>query len=80
MAARYGGGRVARGWLIGTVSGSQLVFRYVQREAEGAIHSGYLVARVERRADGGLRIVEHFTWSSRSGSGTNVFDQLSLEG
>ena len=61
VAARYAGGSVARGWLIGTISGSRLAFRYVQREVAGAIHSGDSVAHIERRADGRLRIVEHFS-------------------
>ena len=76
VAARYAGGNVARGWLIGTISGSQLVFRYVQREGPGPIHSGHSVCFVERRIDGRIRIVENFTWTSRPGSGTNVFDEL----
>jgi hypothetical protein len=50
-----------------------------QREVSGAIHHGHSVGHIERRTDGGIRIVEHFTWSSRPGSGTNVFDELSAE-
>jgi hypothetical protein len=76
VAARYDGGAVARGWLVGSLAGSELVFRYVQREVTGAIHSGHSIAPVERRPDGRLRMVEHFTWSSRPGSGTNVFDEV----
>ena len=76
MAARYGGGAVARGWLVGSLTGSELAFRYVQREVAGTIHNGHSVAQVERRPDGRLRMVEHFTWSSRPGSGTNVFDEV----
>jgi hypothetical protein len=76
VAARYGGGAVARGWLVGSLAGSELAFRYVQREVAGAIHGGRSVAHVEPRPDGRLRMVEHFTWSSRPGSGTNVFDEV----
>jgi hypothetical protein len=79
VAARYAGGNVARGWLIGTLSGAQLVFRYAQREVSGAIHHGHSVAQIERRTDGRIRIIERFTWSSRPGSGINVFDELSPE-
>ncbi|HEY8258223.1 MAG TPA: hypothetical protein VIG08_11275 [Gemmatimonadales bacterium] len=80
VAARYGGGNVARGWLAGTIAGDRLVFRYVQRELSGAIHNGRSVGLVEPRGDGRVRIVEHFTWSSRAGSGTNVFDELPPDG
>jgi hypothetical protein len=31
---------------------------------------------VERLTDGRTRIVEHFTWGSRAGSGTNLFDEV----
>jgi hypothetical protein len=75
VVARYSGGAVARGWLVGRLSGSELVFRYAQREQSGAIHGGRSVCRVERLSNGRTRIIEHFTWSTRSGSGTNVFDE-----
>ena len=74
--ARYSGGDVARGMLVGSLSESELVFRYAQREASGAIHGGQSVCEMTRLPDGRLRIVEYFTWSTRLGSGTNVFDEI----
>jgi hypothetical protein len=79
VAARYAGGAVARGWLIGNLAGSELAFHYVQREVAGGLHSGHSVASIERRYDGRLRMVERFTWSTRPGSGTNVFDEVPPE-
>jgi hypothetical protein len=76
VLARYAGGGVDRGRLVGRLSGSELVFRYAQREASGAIHGGQSVCEVVRLPGGRLRIVEHFTWSTRAGSGTNVFDEI----
>ena len=76
VAARYTGGRVKRGWLVGHLSGSELSFRYAQSEAAGGVHGGYSVCRVERLDTGRLRITERFTWTTRAGSGTNVFDEL----
>lgn len=73
--ARYSGGRVERGCLVGTLAGSELTFRYAQREASGEIHSGRSVCDVIRRSDGRIQIVEHFAWTSRAGSGTNVFEE-----
>jgi hypothetical protein len=29
-----------------------------------------------RLADGRIRIFEHFSWTSRAGSGTNVFEEI----
>jgi hypothetical protein len=74
--ARYAGGRVARGWLVGRWSGRTLRFRYVQREDGHAIHGGQSECEAERLPDGRIRIVEHFTWSTRAGSGINVFEEL----
>ncbi len=73
----YHGGGIKRGCLVGRLCGSTLVFRYVQRESSGEIHGGRSVCEVGRQPDGGTRIVEHFKWSTREGSGTNVFDELS---
>ena len=80
VVARYSGGAVARGWLAGRVAGSALVFRYAQREQSGAIHGGRSVCQVERLGNGRTRIIEHFTWTTRSGSGTNVFDECAARG
>ena len=76
MAARYAGGRVKRGWLSGRLSGANLVFRYAQVEASGAVHGGDSKCVVERLSSGRIRIIERFTWTSRPGSGTNVFDEM----
>lgn len=74
--ASYAGGAVERGCLVGRLSGSELAFRYAQRERSGEIHAGRSVCAVSLGAEGRLRIVEHFEWSTREGTGTNVFDQL----
>jgi len=76
VAARYAGGGVERGWLIGRLAGSELVCRYAQREASGEVHGGRSVCTVERLGSGRVRIIERFTWTSRPGSGTNVFDEI----
>jgi|SRR5580704_13746495 hypothetical protein len=80
VMGRYSGGAISRGCLVGTLSGSQLVFRYAQLEASGEIHGGRSVCEVERRADHRMRIVEHFAWSTRAGCGTNVFEEIDAVG
>jgi len=76
VSARYSGGTVSRGYLVGAfLDHSRLVFRYTQVEASGAIHGGRSACDVARRFDGRIRILEHFTWRTREGSGTNVFDE-----
>jgi hypothetical protein len=76
VMARYSGGNVMRGCLVGRLSASEMTFRYAQCEATGEIHAGRSVCEVVRLDDGRIRIREHFRWSTRSGSGTNVFDQV----
>jgi hypothetical protein len=80
VMGRYSGGAISRGCLVGTLSGSQLVFRYAQVEASGKIHGGRSVCEVERRPDHRIRIVEHFAWSTRDGFGTNVFEEIDTVG
>lgn len=72
---RYGGGAVRRGCLVGRLSGTRLLFRYAQVEVSGEIHGGTSACELVRRPSGRIRILEHFTWRTRTGSGTNVFDE-----
>jgi hypothetical protein len=76
VVARYQGGSVERGWLVGRYVGNELRFRYAQRESGSAIHAGESVCDIHELIDGRVRIVEHFVWSTRQGAGTNVFDEL----
>lgn len=75
--ARYAGGEISRGFLLGRRSGDRLLFRYAQVEAGRAIHAGRSECRIETLADGRTRIIEHFAWTTRPGHGVNVFDELS---
>jgi len=76
VLARYGGGRVRRGVLVGGIDGAVLTFRYLQVEDSGEIHGGRSTCDVRRTPEGRLRVVEHFRWTTRDGSGTNVFDEV----
>ena len=76
VLARYSGGSIRRGYLVGEVADDSLRFRYTQLEASGEIHGGSSICDVVTLADGRTRIVEHFTWRTREGSGDNVFDQV----
>lgn len=75
VIARYAGGNVARGVLVGRFVNDDLLFRYAQRERDGAIHGGRSRCEVVVRA-GRVRLVEHFEWSTRTGAGVNVFDEV----
>ena len=80
VLAQYAGGAITRGLLVGRITGMHLAFRYTQVEESGEIHGGRSVCEVQRQHDGKLRILEHFTWRTRPGSGTNIFDELARPG
>jgi hypothetical protein len=79
VLARYLGGAIERGVLAGAWAGEELRFRCVQREAGGSIQGGRSVCEVHLRADGRVRMIERFAWSTRSGAGVNVFDEVDRE-
>jgi len=76
VLARYSGGSIKRGCLVGEIVDEDLSFRYTQLEGSSEIHGGRSVCNVEFLPDGRTRIIEHFTWRTRQGSGINVFDEL----
>jgi hypothetical protein len=76
VLARYSGGSIKRGCLVGEMADGGISFRYTQLEASGEIHGGSSVCDLVALPDGRTRIVEHFTWRTRVGSGDNVFDQV----
>jgi hypothetical protein len=76
VLGRYDGGSIQRGYLVGRVQGEALIYRYAQRELGGRVHGGHSHCDLEVLQDGRVRIHEHFTWATRDGAGTNVFEQV----
>jgi hypothetical protein len=74
--ARYSGGSVRLGVLVGTRSGNRLAWRYAQMDQAGRLDGGHALCELRSLADGRLALVEHFTWESRAGSGTNLLEQI----
>jgi hypothetical protein len=74
--ARYSGGSVCMGHLVGTLAPGRLAFRYVQVDLRGEVHAGRSVCDIQELPDGRLRLLEHFEWDSREGAGTNVLEQV----
>ncbi len=50
-------------------------FRYAQRERDGSIHGGRSMCDLAQH-EGRTRVIEHFAWTTRAGSGENVFDEV----
>jgi hypothetical protein len=77
--ARYRGGAVRLGFLVGTRSAEDLSFRYVHLTTDGETASGRCVSRLELQSDGRLRMYETWSWDSKPGSGTSVVEEVSGE-
>jgi len=76
VSAHYSGGKVRLGHLVGIISSGILHFRYAQLDTEGRLDGGYSTCEISRTSDGRIRLLEHFQWESREGSGTNVFEEV----
>ena len=76
VSARYAGGGVQLGHLIGKIVGGKLEFRYAQVQTDGVLDGGRSICDIECLPTGKLRLLEHFQWESREGSGTNIFDEI----
>jgi hypothetical protein len=74
--ARYAGGAVRLGFLVGTRSGDTLRFRYAQLLEDGRTATGHCESRVEELPDGRLRLHETWAWDSQPGSGSSVVEEI----
>ena len=74
--ARYGGGAIRLGFLVGTRDGDTLRFRYAQVRADGTTASGRCESRIEVLEDGRLRLHETWAWESQPGEGTSVVEEV----
>ena len=76
VSARYAGGEVRLGYLVGTLSGEGLRFRYAQVDNAGRLDGGCSTREIGWTAEGRVQLAEHFTWDSREGSGTNIYEEI----
>jgi hypothetical protein len=77
FSARYGGGAISDGYLIGRLEPQgRLFFRYVQADASGSIDQGWSTGFLVRLPDGRLSLTEDFQWITRPGGGRNVFEEI----
>jgi len=78
VSARYVGGKVRLGHLVGTMSAEGLSFRYAQVDNSGRLDGGCSTCEIRWTAEGRIQLVEHFKWESREGSGTNIFEEIDV--
>lgn len=77
--ARYSGGGVRLGYLVGTRTGDVLDFRYSHVAADGSTASGHCTSTVAELPDGRLECHETWEWESRGGSGTSTIREIGGE-
>jgi hypothetical protein len=73
--ARYAGGAVRLGFLVGQRRGEVLTFRYVHVTSAGETASGHCRSTIEVLADGRQRLHETWAWDSQPGDGTSVVEE-----
>ena len=69
-------GELASGFLVGTLRGSELTFRFCQQELSGKLDGGASNCTLERLGDGPMQIREEFVWESQTGTGVNLITEL----
>ncbi|NJL71836.1 MAG: hypothetical protein HC888_09575 [Candidatus Competibacteraceae bacterium] len=79
VTARYAGGKIRIGYLVGKIDGAVLEFRYAQVNVENNIDGGHSTCEIGKLENGELQLIERFKWSSREGTGTNVYEEIKTE-
>ncbi len=74
--ARYEGGAVRLGFLVGRRDGNALEFRYAQLRTDGTTANGHCWSTIEELPDGRLRLNERWEWDSADGSGTSAVEEI----
>lgn len=74
--ARYEGGAVRLGFLIGTRQHDRLQFRYSQLNESGETASGRCSTTISTLPDGRLRLDEDWEWESKPGAGTSAAEEI----
>lgn len=77
--ARYSGGDVVDGHLLGTLEGDRWDVRYVQLNVDGETATGHSVGTVERLPDGRVRVTDEWEWESQAGTGETVLEEIDPE-
>jgi hypothetical protein len=76
VSARYEGGAVRLGFLVGVRNGDALEFRYSQVNERGETSNGRCSTTISMLADGRLRLEEEWAWESKPGTGTSAAEEI----
>ena len=75
ITAKYAGGKVKTGFLIGKFKNDQLEFHYTQMHNDESLNGGHSVCGIEMAEDGRIKLIEHFEWSSGD-KGINIIEEI----
>jgi len=76
VSAAYSGGKILKGYLIGTINDNKLSFSYCQLQVDGKTDNGQSVCDILIENDK-IKMIEHFAWASRNGeTGVNIFQEI----
>ena len=73
--ARYSGGSVRLGYIVGVRTGNELEIRYSQLNTAGEMASGRCRTTMTTLPDGRIRFFEDWAWETKPGSGTHVTEE-----
>jgi len=74
--ARYEGGAVELGFLVGRRDGDRLDFRYSQLNTSGETSNGHCESTISVLPDGRLRTVDDWAWESKEGAGRSAHEEM----
>jgi len=75
ITAKYAGGKVKAGFLIGKIEKSKFEFQYTQLYEDHSLNGGHSVCEIEITSDSRIRLIEHFEWASGE-KGINVIEEI----
>ena len=74
--ARYEGGAVRLGFLVGTRQDDRVHLRYSQLNDSGETSNGRCSTTISTLPDGRLRLDEDWEWESKPGAGTSAAEEI----
>ena len=75
ITATYKGGKIKTGFLIGKIKNNKLEFQYTQMHEDEKLAGGHSVCSIELAKNGGIKLIEHFRWSSGE-KGINIIEEI----
>ncbi|MDN5199784.1 hypothetical protein QQ008_00380 [Fulvivirgaceae bacterium BMA10] len=77
VSAEYAGGKIQKGFLIGSLMENHLTFSYCQLQTNGKLDNGSSSCELKKMENGKIQMIENFQWATRENQhGTNVFQEL----